>query len=103
MKKSEELKSALKEIGWSYRYCGCDIWNVISCHGKHTDILFDDYSVWIENQKLFGKDSRKDKYFTAGVCKFSLKECEIRIDGEGEFVSVSNNGAFIMFRKTEKN
>lgn len=103
MSKTDQLRKALENIGYKTRYCGCDTWNVISAHGKETDILFDNYSIWVENQKIFGKDSRKDKYLTMGVCKFNLDKCEIKTTPEHDYVSVSIDGAFIMFRNPKQN
>lgn len=99
--KSEKLKSYLKEIGWNYRNCGCGIFQIISCHKKGTDVLFDDHSLWIEDDgKIFGKDARKNKYFTMAIVRFTFDKCKIEKDDE--FISVSSKGTFIMFRKDSK-
>ena len=45
----KDLQTKLKTIGWSSRHCGCGIYNVISCHNKPTEFMFNDYAIWIEN------------------------------------------------------
>lgn len=96
----EQLIEALKTIGWTYRRCGCDIYQIVSHHKKGTDILFNDQGIWVESTSIFGKDARKDRYHTMGNIKFIFKNCELKIE-EG-FVSISTNGAFMMFRGNKK-
>lgn len=93
---SNILIEALKKIGWNARYCGCDTYQIVSHHKKNTDFLFDKDSIWIDNTNIFGKDGRKDKWHTMGKVKFMFDKSEIKI--ESNFISVSNNGSFIMFR-----
>jgi len=96
----EKLMAELKKIGWSYRHCGCNIYQIISHHKKGTDFVFDDYSLYMDSDSSWGKDARKEKYHTMGGIKFLFNKCKIK--AEDNYVSVSANGAFIMFRGKSK-
>lgn len=95
-----DFKSALQDKGFSFRNCGCNIFQVISTHGKLTDFFFDEESIWLDSETAWGKDRRKDKYHVMGICKFVFKYCVLK--NEKDYVSVATNGTFLMFRRNKR-
>jgi len=96
----EKLMQELKRIGWSYKSCGCGIYQIVSDHKKGTDWLFDDYSIYLNNTDVFGKDGRKNRHCSMGSVKFIFDKCRLELDEN--YVAVSTDGAFVMFYRSVK-
>jgi len=97
MTKAEDIKNALQYIGWSWRYRGCDTFEVMNPDGKSGDWLFDGEAIWIETAESFAEQWPKDKYIAIGKVKFMLNKCYI--DLLDDCFAINCRGAFITFRR----
>jgi hypothetical protein len=99
----DKFTECLKEIGYSYRHCGCGNYQVINNLKKRTDIMFTNERLEIKNDTLFGNDRRISKYMDAGWVHFYFKNTKMNVK-EKRFFSVCNktNDIFITLVKIEK-
>lgn len=101
--KQKQLIDALKGIGYDYRYCGCDIYQIVNDKKRGTEFLFDSEKVYLDDSgTVFNIDRRSKRYGNLGAVNFYFNKCKITFYKKENFVSISAKGAFINFRPHKK-
>lgn len=100
--KANLLVDKLTEIGYSIRYCGCDIFQIKNDKNRLTAFFIEHNKLYLDEDKIFNQDRRSKKYGTLGAIVFDVEKAKITHYKKDQFVSVRNGKAFINFRPHSK-